>query len=43
MCAFNRLFELAENKSSSVATMYSLGWKEGVMRGSGGEGYAWEE
>jgi hypothetical protein len=26
---FNRLFELAEKKSSSVASMFSLGWEEG--------------
>jgi len=32
---FNRLFKLAENKSSSVALMFSLGWEEGVRRGSG--------
>jgi hypothetical protein len=35
---FSRLFDLAENKSHTVATMFSLGWEEGVMLGSGGEG-----
>jgi hypothetical protein len=29
------LFDLAENKSLSVATMFSLGWEEGVRRGNG--------
>jgi hypothetical protein len=32
---FNRLFELVENKSTSVASMYSLGWEEG------GEAWMW--
>lgn len=35
---FGRLFDLAENKSISVATLFSLGWEEGVRRGSGGGG-----
>ena len=26
---FSRLFDLAENKSISVATLFSLGWEEG--------------
>jgi len=30
---FSRLFDLAENKSLSVATMFSLGWEEGVRCG----------
>ena len=30
-----RLFDSAENKSSSVATMFSLGWEEG------GEAWKW--
>jgi len=34
---FNRLCELAENKSSSVASMFSLGLEEGLRRGSGGD------
>jgi len=33
---FRRLFDLAENKLSSVATMFSLGLGEGVRLGSGG-------
>ncbi|GAU49132.1 hypothetical protein TSUD_406970 [Trifolium subterraneum] len=32
---FGRLFDLAENKSCSVAEMFSLGWEEG------GEAWAW--
>ncbi|AES76725.1 hypothetical protein MTR_6g086200 [Medicago truncatula] len=32
---FSRLFDLVENKSISVATLFSLGWEEGVRRGSG--------
>jgi len=35
---FSRLFELAEDKSISVASMFSLGWEEGVRRGTGGGG-----
>ena len=35
---FGRLFELAEDKSLSVASMFSLGWDKGVRRGSGGGG-----
>jgi len=33
---FSRLFDLVENKSIMVATLFSLGWEEGVRRGSGG-------
>ena len=35
---FSRLFNLAENKLASVASMFSLGWEEGVELGSGGGG-----
>ena len=35
---FSRLFYLAFNKSSTVATMFSLGQEEGARRGVGGEG-----
>lgn len=34
---FRRLFDLAVNKSCKVATMCSLGWENGVRRGSGGD------
>jgi len=32
---FSLLFNLAENKLATVAFMFSLGWEEGVERGSG--------
>jgi len=35
---FSRLFDLADNKLITVATMFSLGWEEGVRRGSDGGG-----
>jgi hypothetical protein len=35
---FRRLFNLAENKSSTVADIFSLGWVEGVTHGVGGDG-----
>ena len=34
---FSRLFDLAKNKSITVATSFSLGWEEGVRRGTGEE------
>jgi hypothetical protein len=34
---FGRLIDLAENKSSTVVEIFSLGWKAGVGRGCGGE------
>jgi hypothetical protein len=38
-CAVYRaLFNLAENKSSTVADIFSLGWVEGVTHGVGGDG-----
>ncbi|MCI58784.1 receptor-like kinase, partial [Trifolium medium] len=33
---FGRLFDLAENKSATVAEMFSLGW------GAGGEAWVWQ-
>lgn len=33
---FSRLFDLAENKLITVATVFSLGKEEGVRSGSGG-------
>jgi len=35
---FSRLFDLAVDKSCTVATMFCLGWEEGVRRGVGEEG-----
>lgn len=32
---FRRLFDLSLNKSCSVATMFHLGWEEGVKHGGG--------
>jgi len=32
---FSRSFDLAENKSITVATSFSLGWEEGARRGGG--------
>jgi len=34
---FRCLFDLADNKSIAVGNMFSLGWEDGVRRGSGGE------
>lgn len=34
-------FDLAENMLSLVATMFSLGWGEGVRLGNGGGGYGY--
>jgi len=35
---YSRLFILTKNKMATVASMFSLGWEEGVERGSGGGG-----
>ncbi|MCI04539.1 cysteine-rich receptor-like protein kinase, partial [Trifolium medium] len=34
---YGRLFDLAENKSSTVAEMSALGWEAGGRRGCGGD------
>lgn len=39
---FRHLFDLSLNKSCSVATMFHLGWEEGVKHG-GGEGDCGQE
>ncbi|MCI63905.1 hypothetical protein A2U01_0085162, partial [Trifolium medium] len=42
---FGRLFDLAENKSASVAVMFSLGWEAGweaiILQIDGGGSLTW--